>query len=45
MVYLWTALGPEINHVYVYLAPIEAPIEAGFDYIRQSPELLNRKMQ
>jgi len=41
MVYLWTALGPEINQVYVYLAPIEAE----FDYIRQSSELLNRKMQ
>jgi hypothetical protein len=41
MVYLWTALGPEINQVYVYLAPTEA----WFDYIRRRSARLNREMQ
>jgi hypothetical protein len=41
MVYLWTALGPEINQVYVYLAPTEA----WSGYIRRGPARLNRKMQ
>jgi hypothetical protein len=41
MVYLWAALGPEINQVYVYLAPTET--RPG--YIRQGPARLNRKMQ
>jgi hypothetical protein len=41
MVYLWAALGPEINQVYVYLAPTET--RPG--YIRRGTARLNRKMQ
>jgi hypothetical protein len=39
MVYLWTALGPEINQVYVYLAPTET--RSGD--VRRGPARLNRK--